>query len=172
MFGRLVQGKEAFPNSHRLFSGLLATGVLHDYVPSAWDIRRLPQSWSPSSWRAWPVHQIPVYPDPAKFFEIERRLGGRPQLVSPAKVRRLKEYLAEAEEGRAFVLQGGDCAERFSDCGTDSARDTFRLLQRMAVVLADAAAVPVVKIGRMAGQFAKPRSTDREVRGDVILPCY
>ena len=103
---------------------------------------------------------------------MEARLGNYPPLVFAGEARRLKAHLALASEGKAFVLQGGDCAESFSDFTANIIRDTFRVLLQMAVVLTFGASLPVVKMGRMAGQFAKPRSSDTETQGDVTLPCY
>jgi 3-deoxy-7-phosphoheptulonate synthase len=129
-------------------------------------------SWTPASWRAHPIQQSPSYPDAAALAAAEGRLCGYPPLVFAGEARRLKSALALAAEGRAFVLQGGDCAESFADFNANSVRDTFRVLLQMAVVLTFGATVPVVKIGRMAGQFAKPRSSDIEQIDGVSLPSY
>jgi 3-deoxy-7-phosphoheptulonate synthase len=128
--------------------------------------------WAPESWRHRPIHQAPAYPDEAALQAAEARLKSYPPLVFAGEARRLKAALAMAADGRAFVLQGGDCAESFSDFNANSVRDTFRVLLQMAVVLTFGATVPVVKIGRMAGQFAKPRSSDTETIGGVALPSY
>jgi 3-deoxy-7-phosphoheptulonate synthase len=128
--------------------------------------------WTPETWRTRPIRQVPAYPDPAKLAEVEARLRRYPPLVFAGEARRLKAALAQAAEGRAFVLQGGDCAESFNDFTADSIRDTFRVLLQMAVVLTFGASVPVVKLGRMAGQFAKPRSSDTETIGGETLPTY
>ncbi len=128
--------------------------------------------WTPESWRALPIRQAPTYPDADALAATETRLRGYPPLVFAGEARRLKESLAMAAEGRAFVLQGGDCAESFSDFNANSVRDTFRVLLQMAVVLTFGATVPVVKIGRMAGQFAKPRSSDTETIDGRLLPSY
>jgi 3-deoxy-7-phosphoheptulonate synthase len=129
-------------------------------------------SWTPGSWRACPIRQVPSYPDQTKLEEMERRLGKYPPLVFAGEARRLKAHLASAAEGKAFVLQGGDCAESFSDFTANIIRDTFRVLLQMAVVLTFGASLPVVKMGRMAGQFAKPRSSDHETQGATTLPSY
>jgi 3-deoxy-D-arabino-heptulosonate 7-phosphate (DAHP) synthase class II len=121
-------------------------------------------TWTPETWRDKPIRQAPHYPDPQALAAAEARLRGYPPLVFAGEARRLKASLALAAEGRAFVLQGGDCAESFSDFNANSVRDTFRVLLQMAVVLTFGATLPVVKIGRMAGQFAKPRSADMEPR--------
>jgi 3-deoxy-7-phosphoheptulonate synthase len=128
--------------------------------------------WTPDSWRARPIRQLPAYPDAAQLARTEDRLRRYPPLVFAGEARRLKAALAQAAEGRAFVLQGGDCAESFSDFTANVIRDTFRVLLQMAVVLTFGASLPVVKIGRMAGQFAKPRSSDTESQGGETLPSY
>ncbi len=130
------------------------------------------QDWTPQSWRSRPIQQAPTYPDAARLAAAEARLHGYPPLVFAGEARRLKSSLAMAAEGRAFVLQGGDCAESFADFNANSVRDTFRVLLQMAVVLTFGATVPVIKIGRMAGQFAKPRSSDTETVAGVVLPSY
>jgi 3-deoxy-7-phosphoheptulonate synthase len=130
------------------------------------------ESWSPESWRTRPAQQLPEYPDPAALAEIEARLQCYPPLVFAGEARRLKAALKEAAEGRAFLLQGGDCAESFAEFRANNIRDTFRVLLQMAVVLTFGAACPVVKLGRMAGQFAKPRSAPTETLGAVTLPSY
>jgi len=130
------------------------------------------QGWTPASWRDKPIQQVPSYPDAAALSAAEGRLSGYPPLVFAGEARRLRAALAMAADGRAFVLQGGDCAESFADFNANSVRDTFRVLLQMAVVLTFGATVPVIKIGRMAGQFAKPRSSDTEKLGDAILPSY
>lgn len=130
------------------------------------------KEWSPESWRSRPMQQIPVYPNDTKRVEVETRLAGYPPLIFAGEARSLKAKLAKVSEGKAFLLQGGDCAESFSDFKAVSIRDNFRILLQMAVVLTFGAKLPVVKIGRVAGQFAKPRSNDLETRGDVTLPSY
>jgi len=130
------------------------------------------ETWSPNSWRAKPVHQVPTYPDATKLTEVEKTLRNLPPLVFAGEARRLKASLADVADGKAFLLQGGDCAESFSEFHADNIRDTFRVLLQMAVVLTYGAAMPVVKVGRMAGQFAKPRSSDTETIGGVTLPSY
>jgi len=128
--------------------------------------------WTPDSWRARPVRQMPDYPDSAQLEAVERKLAKYPPLVFAGEARRLKAALAGAAEGKGFVLLGGDCAEGFADFTANILRDTFRVLLQMAVVLTFGASVPVVKMGRMAGQFAKPRSADTETRDGVTLPSY
>jgi 3-deoxy-7-phosphoheptulonate synthase len=119
-----------------------------------------------------PIRQVPDYPDPAKLAEMERRLSQWPPLVFAGEARRLKAALARAGDGQGFVLQGGDCAEGFADFTANIVRDTFRVLLQMAVVLTFGGGLPVVKLGRMAGQFAKPRSSDTETKDGVTLPSY
>jgi 3-deoxy-7-phosphoheptulonate synthase len=130
------------------------------------------QTWTPDSWRARPIPQMPAYPDAAQLEAVERKLAKYPPLVFAGEARRLKAALAGAAEGKGFVLLGGDCAEGFADFTANLLRDTFRVLLQMAVVLTFGASVPVVKMGRMAGQFAKPRSSDTETQGGVTLPSY
>ncbi|PCJ58232.1 MAG: 3-deoxy-7-phosphoheptulonate synthase class II [Rhodospirillaceae bacterium] len=130
------------------------------------------RNWSPDSWRKKPARQMPDYPDKAALATVEKTLRDAPPLVFAGEARRLRAELAEVAEGRAFLLQGGDCAESFAEFNADKIRDTFRVLLQMAVVLTFGAACPVVKVGRMAGQFAKPRSADTETKDGVTLPCY
>ncbi|MFP4125966.1 MAG: class II 3-deoxy-7-phosphoheptulonate synthase [Alphaproteobacteria bacterium] len=129
-------------------------------------------SWHPASWRTKPAQQLPSYVDPAALEAVERQLAGYPPLVFAGEARNLKAHLAEVARGKAFLLQGGDCAEAFADFNADKIRDTLRVLLQMAVVLTYGAGLPVVKLGRMAGQFAKPRSADVERQGEVELPAY
>ena len=129
-------------------------------------------TWTPTSWRARPIRQAPVYPDPAALAGVESRLRTYPPLVFAGEARRLKAGLAQAADGRAFVLLGGDCAESYAEFTANILRDSFRVLLQMAVVLTFGASVPVVKMGRMAGQYAKPRSSDTETRDGQTLPSY
>ncbi|MCC5989295.1 MAG: 3-deoxy-7-phosphoheptulonate synthase class II [Pararhodobacter sp.] len=130
------------------------------------------ESWSKSGWRSRPRVQMPDWPDRAALERVETQLSRYPPLVFAGEARALKARLAEAAGGRAFVLQGGDCAESFAEFNADIIRDTFKVLLQMAVVLTFGAKVPVVKVGRMAGQFAKPRSAPTEKVGEVELPAY
>ena len=130
------------------------------------------QPWSPSSWRAKPVSQVPEYPDPAALGAVELRLKTHPPLVFAGEARNLMAGLASVAEGKAFLLQGGDCAESFAEFHPDNIRDTFRVLLQMSVILTFGAAMPIVKLGRIAGQFAKPRSADTETRDGITLPSY
>jgi len=128
--------------------------------------------WTKSDWRAKPRVQMPDYPDAAALNEAEAQLAKYPPLVFAGEARRLKKALAQAGEGRAFLLQGGDCAESFAEFSADNIRDTFRVMLQMAVVLTYAAKVPEIKVGRMAGQIAKPRSAPTEMIDGVELPSY
>ncbi|WP_404379032.1 class II 3-deoxy-7-phosphoheptulonate synthase [Caenispirillum salinarum] len=129
-------------------------------------------TWTPDSWRSKPIQQVPVYPDADMLAATEKTLRAMPPLVFAGEARNLRRHLAEVCEGRAFLLQGGDCAESFADFTADGIRDTFRVLLQMAVVLTFGASCPVVKVGRMAGQFAKPRSAPTEAIDGVELPSY
>jgi 3-deoxy-7-phosphoheptulonate synthase len=128
--------------------------------------------WTPESWRSRPLQQVPVYPDSARLAEIEERLRGFPPLVFAGEARKLKRKLARVAEGKAFLLQGGDCAESFAEHSADNIRDFFRVFLQMAVVLTFAGGQPVVKVGRIAGQFAKPRSSETETIDGRELPSY
>jgi 3-deoxy-7-phosphoheptulonate synthase len=128
--------------------------------------------WGPESWRGRPARQVPEYPDLAKLEAVEKRLRSYPPLVFAGEARRLTQVLGGVAEGRGFLLQGGDCAESFAEFSANNIRDTFRVLLQMAVVLTFGAALPVVKVGRMAGQFAKPRSAPTESIDGVELPSY
>jgi 3-deoxy-7-phosphoheptulonate synthase len=130
------------------------------------------ERWTPDSWRAKPIQQAPEYPDTVALAAVERQLASFPPLVFAGEARRLKRDLAKVAKGEAFLLQGGDCAESFAEHSADNIRDFFRVFLQMAVVLTYAGASPVVKIGRVAGQFAKPRSAPMEKIGDVELPSY
>jgi len=131
------------------------------------------QRWSPASWRERPARHIPAdYPDPGQVTRVEHELRRMPPLVFAGEARRLKSLLGDVAAGKAFLLQGGDCAESFKEFSADNIRDTFRLILQMAVVLTFAGGRPVVKVGRMAGQFAKPRSEPIETIGGVTLPSY
>ncbi|MEO9296774.1 class II 3-deoxy-7-phosphoheptulonate synthase [Devosia alba] len=129
-------------------------------------------TWTPDSWRSKPISQVPAYPDQAAVVEAERQLATFPPLVFAGEARELKARLAAVARGEAFLLQGGDCAESFAEHGADHIRDFFRVFLQMAVVLTHGASKPVVKVGRVAGQFAKPRSSDTEIIDGVELPSY
>jgi 3-deoxy-7-phosphoheptulonate synthase len=129
-------------------------------------------AWSPQSWRRMPIRQVPAYPDEAALAAVEARLKTLPPLVFAGEARNLKAALAQVSEGKAFLLQGGDCAESFAEFSANNIRDTFCVFLSMAMVLTFAVNLPVVKVGRIAGQFAKPRSDDSETRGSTTLPSY
>lgn len=130
------------------------------------------KSWSPDSWRSKPVIQLPDYPDQDALEAVEAQLASFPPLVFAGEVRELKKQLAAVSRGEAFLLQGGDCTESFAEHGADNIRDFFRVFLQMAVVLTFAGGCPVVKLGRVAGQFAKPRSAPMEIQDGVELPSY
>jgi len=130
------------------------------------------QNWTPQSWRQKPISQVPAYPDISKLNAAETQLASFPPLVFAGEARELKAQLAEVARGDAFMLQGGDCAESFAEHGADHIRDFFRVFLQMAVILTHGAGKPVLKVGRIAGQFAKPRSSDTETIDGVTLPSY
>ena len=129
-------------------------------------------TWQPTSWREYPILQVPSYPDQEKVKEVEATLSKKPPLVFAGEVQNLRQQLGEVANGNAFLLQGGDCAESFAEFSADNIRDSFKVFLQMAVVLTFGASLPVVKVGRMAGQFAKPRSADMENVGGIELPSY
>ena len=129
-------------------------------------------TWNPKSWRERPILQQPTYPDKDELKRVLKELENYPPLVFAGEAKRLKSQLADAAEGKAFLLQGGDCAESFSEFHADGIRDTFKALMQMAVVMTYAGGVPVVKVGRVGGQFAKPRSSDTETFDSVTLDAY
>ena len=128
--------------------------------------------WQNNSWRKYKAKHIPEYPDKNSLKVVEKTLNGFPPLVFAGEVRSLKKALAEIAEGNGFLLQGGDCAESFTEFSADNIRDTFRVLLQMAVILTSGINVPVTKVGRMAGQFAKPRSSATETIKGKALPSY
>lgn len=131
-----------------------------------------PTTWEPNSWRAFPVQQQPEYPCQSELRKATAEIERMPPLIFAGECRNLQDRLAKAAAGEAFLLQGGDCAEAFSQFSANRIRDTYRVLLQSAIVLAFGGGVPIVKIGRMAGQFAKPRSSGMEKIGDVELPSY
>jgi len=130
------------------------------------------KEWNPDSWQAAEARHLPRYEDASALAEAEGTLASYPPLVFAGEARALKADLAQVANGHGFLLQGGDCAESFAEFHPNNIRDTFRVLLQMAVVLTFASKRPVVKVGRMAGQFAKPRSSDFETQGQVTLPSY
>ncbi len=132
----------------------------------------LPDDWSPDSWRARPALQMPVYPDAGALESALSELRNLPPLVTSWEIFALRRQLAEAQEGKRFLLQGGDCAENFSDCESGTISNRLKVLLQMSLVLVHGLRLPVVRVGRFAGQYAKPRSADMETRGEVSLPSY
>jgi len=130
------------------------------------------ERWTPDSWRKKPIVQVPDYPDQQALADVERQLASYPPLVFAGEARNLTKALGRVAAGEAFLLQGGDCAESFAEHGPDNIRDFFRVMLQMAVVLTYAGGLPVVKVGRIAGQFAKPRSAPTEKQDGVELPSY
>ena len=133
-------------------------------------------AWSPGSWRGFRCEQLPEYPDKAAEADVEERLSKCAPLVFAGEMRQLQERLAAAQQGQGFLLMGGDCAESFAEFSTDHVRDTMRVLLQMALTITYGSGKPVIKIGRMAGQFAKPRSSPVETKVvdgvEVSLPSY
>ncbi|MFG1411807.1 3-deoxy-7-phosphoheptulonate synthase class II [Xanthobacter sp. VTT E-85241] len=150
----------------------MTTRLASDRNPGAETSSRRAEGWRPDSWRFYPVVQMPNYTDAEALKEVERKLASYPPLVFAGEARRLKAELAKVAKGEAFLLQGGDCAESFDEHSADNIRDFFRVFLQMAVVTAFSGGVPVVKVGRIAGQFAKPRSSDIETVNGVDLPSY
>ena len=129
-------------------------------------------TWQPNSWRSFPIQQVPQYPDLDRLNAVEKIISGRPPLVFAGEAQSLRDRLGSVARGEAFLLQGGDCAESFAEFSANNIRDSFKVMLQMAVVLTYGASMPVIKIGRMAGQFAKPRSAPTEVIDGVELPSY
>ena len=130
------------------------------------------KAWSPDSWREKTVSQMPTYPDSEALREVAGQLGKLPPLVTSWEVERLKDYAAQASRGEAFVLQGGDCAENFEECESNNIANKLKILLQMSLVLLFGGKKKVIRVGRFAGQYAKPRSSDMETRGDETLPSY
>ncbi|HEX7656766.1 MAG TPA: 3-deoxy-7-phosphoheptulonate synthase class II [Sphingomonas sp.] len=174
--GSTVQGweEEGKRAAAKVVNQIAANGIAHhaDWfvtVPSSEDAAR---KWAPDSWTGHEARQLPSYPDDAALAAATAQLGSFPPLVFAGEARNLTEALAEVAAGKAFLLQGGDCAESFAEFHPNNIRDTFRVILQMAVVLTYASKLPVVKVGRMAGQFAKPRSAPTETIDGVELPSY
>src|SRR5919198_770573 len=135
-------------------------------------VRTEPEAWAPDSWRALPAAQQPDWPDPAALDQVLSQVAKQPPLVFAGEVRTLHGLLARAAEGHAFLLQAGDCAESFGAFSADAIRDKLKVILQMAVLLTYGAGLPVVKVGRIAGQFAKPRSAPSELVDGAELPVY
>ena len=131
-----------------------------------------PRDWSPISWRSKPAAQQPSYPSQPDLESSLRRLAELPPLVTPWEIESLKSDLSEVAAGRKFLLQGGDCAESFDDCNAPAIVNRIKILLQMSLVLVHGSEKPVVRVGRFAGQYAKPRSSDNETRGGITLPAY
>jgi len=132
----------------------------------------LAPDWTPASWRARPATQLPVYPDQDELATVQGELRALPPLVTSWEIMALKRQLAEAQEGQRFLLQGGDCAENFSECSPEVISNRLKVLLQMSLVLVHGLRLPVVRVGRFAGQYAKPRSVDDETRDGITLPVY
>ena len=130
------------------------------------------KNWKINSWKNYPVKHIPEYPDNKALESVLGKIKDFPPLVFAGETRHLKDQLAEVVDGKAFLLQGGDCAESFAEFHPDNIRDTFKLILQMSLVLTYSASLPVIKLGRIAGQFSKPRSAPTEKNGDIELPSY
>jgi 3-deoxy-7-phosphoheptulonate synthase len=130
------------------------------------------KTWNPSSWRDFPIKQQPEYNDQEKLKKVEKELASYPPLIFAGEALKLKEQLADVVNGKAFLLQGGDCAESFDAFNAGNIKDLFKVMMQMAVVLTFSGGCPVVKVGRVAGQFAKPRSADFEEINGIALPSY
>ena len=128
--------------------------------------------WTPSSWRDFPIKQQPIYEDMKKVKKVEKELSTYPPLIFAQEARSLKEQLADVANGKAFLLQGGDCAESFNAFNAQNIKSLFQVMMQMAVVMTFSGGKPVVKVGRIAGQFAKPRSSDTEIIDGVEYPSY
>jgi 3-deoxy-7-phosphoheptulonate synthase len=128
--------------------------------------------WTPSSWRDFPIKQQPTYTKQTQLKSIEQELSSYPPLIFAGEALKLKQHLADVANGKAFLLQGGDCAESFSQFNADNIKSLFKVMMQMAVVMSFSSGHPVVKVGRVAGQFAKPRSSDFEAKDGVELPSY
>lgn len=128
--------------------------------------------WTPATWRSHPARQMPTYPDPAALEQAEAKLSDLPPLVTSWEIERLRSELADAVAGKAFLLQGGDCAERFDECTSDQIAGKLKILLQMSLVLVYGSRQKVIRVGRIAGQYAKPRSADTETRDGVTLPSY
>ena len=130
------------------------------------------KKWKINSWRNYPVKHIPTYEDAKELTSVLNKIKTFPPLVFAGETRHLKQQLANVVDGKAFLLQGGDCAESFAEFNPDNIRDTFKVILQMSLILTYLASLPVVKLGRIAGQFSKPRSAPTEIQGDKELPSY
>src|SRR6202140_4300770 len=129
-------------------------------------------SWHPASWQARKATQQPTYEDPQSLAKVVAELSRLPPIVVSGEIENLRERLAGVQRGEGFLLQGGDCAESFADCESDRIAKQLKVLLQMSLVLLSGMKRPVVRVGRMAGQYAKPRSADTETRDGITLPAY
>ena len=130
------------------------------------------KNWKVNSWKKYPVKHVPLYDDEKELNNVLNKLKTFPPLVFAGETRHLKDQLAKVVDGKAFLLQGGDCAESFAEFHPDNIRDTFKVILQMSLILTYSASLPVVKLGRIAGQLSKPRSAPTEKQGDKELPSY
>ena len=130
------------------------------------------KNWKPNSWRKYPVKHVPSYESEKELNQVLNKIKSFPPLVFAGETRHLKDQLSQVVDGKAFLLQGGDCAESFAEFNPDNIRDTFKVILQMSLVLTYSASLPIIKLGRIAGQFAKPRSAPTEKQGDKELPSY
>jgi len=133
---------------------------------------RIPTDWHPASWQTREASQQPTYADSGRLQDAVAELNGLPPLVTSWEVEALKGHLAAAQQGEAFLLQGGDCSESFAECSSDNTVQKLKILLQMSLVLVMGLRKPIIRVGRMAGQYAKPRSADLETRDGVSLPSY
>lgn len=146
----------------------LANSPLASVQPAGWQ----PNSWQPSSWQSFPATQQPKYSDAAQLLRVVGSLSRLPPLVVSWEIEALRAKLAKAQRGEQFLLQGGDCAESFEDCESDKIAQRLKILLQMSLVLLQGLKKPIIRVGRFAGQYAKPRSSDTETRDGITLPCY
>ena len=130
------------------------------------------QPWSTTSWKNFPVSQQPTYPEPHSLEDVLKQLRSLPPLVTSWEVDRLTNSIAEAQRGESWLLQGGDCAETFEQCQTEPIASKLKLLLQMSLAIVFGSRKRIIRVGRMAGQYAKPRSSDMETKGETTLPCY
>ena len=130
------------------------------------------KNWKPNRWRKYPVKHVPSYENEKELNQVLSKIKSFPPLVFAGETRHLKDQLSQVVDGKAFLLQGGDCAESFAEFNPDNIRDTFKVILQMSLVLTYSASLPIIKLGRIAGQFAKPRSAPTEKQGDKELPSY
>ncbi len=130
------------------------------------------RAWTPESWREFPAAHQPVYDDPAHYEKTLERLAGLPPLMTPPEIDNLRTRIAHAAEGKAFILQGGNCAERLKDCAGETIASKFKVILQMSLILAYGARKPIIRIGRIAGQYFKPRSKPTEIISGIEMPCY